>query len=481
MIRCAACRLRGFLGAAAVFLLMGCAGDPLVDLTPRTRSALTLPLSGAYDVTAQAPFSGSLTARFLAEPTDEGFTARTRPGIAWEMVGGLAGLFGPVFAPTVFPDGVILQWTSALPTEAGPGEGWIGVAGVPALGARTRITSAGEPVEVVSKEGRRIALLRVKPVSRATSSGTDYAALAESIEAAVGRELFDPVAASSGGVRAYGRRLREVAGLARDDAEFVFGAVLAARAYVRFSMPVMWRRGDPQLGARFAAWPERERGTVGVTFDEKDGLGVLKSEAFMDGAEVERVMNAITERQPKGLILDLRSCPGVTLSSLLVLTRLVEEPLDAGVYVGARRRADVLAGGMEGLRTVRVSDATSVRELEGVLQREGAARVVIEPAASRYRGPAYVLTNKRTSTSSEPLVWLLQHSGRAEVIGQSTAGRPLLSKPIDVGQSWVMWVAAYDYVPPTGLAARFNGVGVKPQIASRDPLGEARRRLSGGG
>jgi C-terminal processing protease CtpA/Prc len=102
--------------------------------------------------------------------------------------------------------------------------------------------------------------------------------------------------------------------------------------------------------------------------------------------------------------------------------------------------------------------------------------VVIEPAATTFAGPAYVLTAARTTTSAEALVRVLQMSGRAPAIGQPTGGKPLISKPIDVRQGWTLWLAAYDYAPPSTTPSR-PGRAVRPDVPARDSLGEARRRL----
>lgn len=459
----------------AAIVLTGCAADPLSELTTRRVSSLSLPLSGVYDITAQAPFSGSLTTRLYAEPTERGFEARTREGVAWPMIGGMARLLGPVVAPTLFPRGVILEWTSGLPSDAGPGEGWIGVAGLPSLGARTLIHSADEPVEIIGRDGRRAGLIRVAPVRPGDVPDTDYHRLAVEIERVMEREVYDQAAVRTNSVAAYGSRLREVARFARDDAEFVFGAVLAGRAHLRFSLPILWRDPWADFDARFAAWSDAERSTVRAWFDRWKLPALLRVDAFFETDDVEAAMREIADRAPQGLAIDLRSSPGVTLSSLLVLRALVEEPVDAGVFFGGRRRAEVLAGDTGAVPTVRVTGASSIEELESVLERDGAARVIIEPAEATFRGPVCVLTSKKTSTSAEPLVWMLQHTGRAGVIGQTTAGRPVISHPVSVGQGWTLWLAAYDYMPPTGVEDRFNGRGVRPDVATRDAVGEARR------
>lgn len=484
--------MRAALVAAAVGLA-GCAGEPFSELARRGPSAPSLPLSGVYDATIQAPFSGALTARFYARPTANGFEARTREGVAWELIGGVAGVLGPIFMPSLFPDGVILTWVNGLPPEGGEpgggsaparsaGEGTAGVAGLASLRAGTRLFAADRPVEIVSRDGRRIGLMTVAPASMGPPNGTDYARLAGAVADAVRDRLYDRSLADSPGVVAYADRLRATSAAAQDDVEFVFAAVLAARTHLKITTPIMWRRGDPRLAPTFAAWPERERATVRLESVEgkPDGRAwaVVKVDAFLDAAEVDRVMARAARAEPDALILDLRAAPGVTLASLLVASRLIDRPMDAGVFVGQRRRTAVLAGSSEELPEVRVSSPDSVRELEQTLACGHAARVVVEPAPDPFRGPVYVAVSRRTSASAEPLAWLLQASGRAVVLGQTTAGKPLISTPIDVGQGWVLWLASYDYIPPEGVSARFNGSGVRPDVVTRDPMREARRRAA---
>lgn len=485
--------LRSVLGAVVAAALGatcgGCAGEPFSELARRSPSAMTLPLAGTYDVTIQAPFSGALTARFYARASEpgapEGFDARTHEGVAWELIGGIAGVFGPIFVPSLFPDGVILQWRSAVPTDAGPGEGTTGVPGLESLRARTRLRAADAPVEVLSRDGRRIGLMTVAPASEGPPGGTDYTQLAGSIDEAIRGRLFDPAMAGSPGVRAYTRRLHAVGWDARDDAEFVFGAVLAARAHLKITTPIMWRRGDPRLTETFASWPERERATVRLESVEGEAggrarLAVVKSDAFLDAAEVDRVMRAVVEADPEALILDLRVTPGVTLASLRVLAWLIDRPLDAGTFVGPGKRGAVLHGTGAGIPEFQLDSPGAVAELERVLEREGAARVIVEPVAKPFAGPVFAAVSRRTSASAEPLVWLLKSTARGTIVGGTTAGKPMISAPLDAGQGWLVWLAAYDYVPPDGPAARFNGRGVKPDVVSRDAIGEARRRAGRG-
>jgi C-terminal processing protease CtpA/Prc len=73
-----------------------------------------------------------------------------------------------------------------------------------------------------------------------------------------------------------------------------------------------------------------------------------------------------------------------------------------------------------------------------------------------------VVISKRTTTSAEPLVWLLKGTGRAKLFGGTTAGRPMISRPTDIGQGWDFWLAAFDFKPAVG--ERSGDRGVEPQF-----------------
>ncbi len=94
------------LGASMA--LGGCGTAPAHPVRG-TGPALTLPLNGDYDVTLHTPWVGPVSTHFTAAPTEEGFKANTRPGVAWSMIGGVEGFLGPAFAPFLFPSGMILN------------------------------------------------------------------------------------------------------------------------------------------------------------------------------------------------------------------------------------------------------------------------------------------------------------------------------------------------------------------------------------
>src|SRR4051812_31597978 len=118
-----------------------------------------LPLNGDYDLTIHTPWIGPIQTHITAAPTETGFKANTRPGVAWSMIGGFEGFIGPLFMPFLFPSGMILTWDSTLPSAEKPGEGTIGIGTLPAMRVRTRMTGPDRPIEAVLKDGRTVALL----------------------------------------------------------------------------------------------------------------------------------------------------------------------------------------------------------------------------------------------------------------------------------------------------------------------------------
>ncbi|MFN0132717.1 MAG: S41 family peptidase [Phycisphaerales bacterium] len=452
------------LGATicACSLLGACVGTP-AKIEGTKGKAIALPLDGVYKATVRTPFLGPVSSIITAKPTKEGFIAKTREGTAWTLIGGVEGTLGPVFAPFVFPRGILFTWTSSLPTADKPGTGLYGVSGLRTMGVKTKLFAPDKPIEVSLQDGQRIALVIIEPIEPDAPPLRDYAALTEAAAETIERRLYDPELARSSSVKSYVERLRRNAGFVKDDIEFIAGAVLASRSFLKFTMPLVVPRPDAATETLFADWPAKDRTPSKLDFNDEDFIATLKVEAFFRPEDVDRVFTELLDHSPpvRGLILDLRSCPGVTLASLRAASWLLSSPADVGTFFGQAARAESLAGAKPAA-SVTIDSAAAVLALEQAIDERGAAFVRVEPASRPFDGPVIVLTTKRTSASTEPLVWLLTTTGRAAQVGQTTSGKPLTSRPYDIGQEWVMWLAAYDFTPAVG--PRFNGKGLKPSF-----------------
>lgn len=441
------------------------------DATPAT---VELPLRGDYLATFKAPLVGEVSGRLAAKPTRNGFTAATHPDVAWDMIGGIEGLFGSIFAGHLFPGGSILTWKSGLPRDGLPAEGILG-AGIKSAQVRTRLSAPDEPIELYTPDGRRVATMTLRAAAVDEPPMADYSALAAGVERAFADRLYDSSLLRSGQVRGYYRQLRANAAASHDDVEFIFGAVVAGRNNVKFALPLVFKRLDPDWRAQLGGLKDAGMATLKVTYDQPSGIATLKVEAFVEADDVDRAMEQVLSYQPHGVLLDIRGCPGVTLASLRLASWFVAEPVEAGAFFGPAAREGAMAGRVDELPRLELSSAESVEAIERLLDEGGGARITVMPTKRHFAGPVALLTTARTTTSAEPLAWTLKGSGRARLFGQATAGKPTLSRPVDIGQGWVVWVPALDYRPPSGER---TDRGCRPDFesSSKDKAAQAARQ-----
>ena len=75
-----------------------------------------------------------------------------------------------------------------------------------------------------------------------------------------------------------------------------------------------------------------------------------------------------------------------------------------------------------------------------------------------------MLTSSTTASAAELAADILQGSGRATLIGETTAGEMLSQKMFDVPGGFLLSLPIADYYSATN--GRIEGVGVKPDIES---------------
>lgn len=445
------------------------------------------PWDGTYIVTLHTKWFGPVHARMDASPAGElGFKANTPPNVAWSLVGGIEGSVGQVLMPFLFPRGMIFTWNSSLP-RLGPegtpiaGEGSIGVGTLDRLRIKTRIAEPGAPAELIFKEDRVMGTLTVEPLRDAHARSTDYPRLAEQIRQKMPAMLYDPAIASDPKLAAFFDDLANGADRARDDLEFMFAGAAAARKNIEFQMPLIFPEGPPPDSIDKLTPAARTDNAYKIGPDnELENVAVVRFDAFLDTTQVDEAMRLAlnTHAAPRaGLILDLRTSTGVDLAAFRAAQWLVSEPIEAGAYLGAPRRNSGAPLPHVDLRT-----HSDYQVLADRLEREGGVDITVWPielspfSGPTFTGPVAVVTSERTSSTSEALVATLKRAGRVRVVGQPTAGRPLLSSEISLGQGWILRVARYDLLAPAGADPGLkDNRGVKNAPAVRqDDAGVAR-------
>jgi hypothetical protein len=335
------------------------------------------------------------------------------------------------------------------------------------LNLETQFTSAEERVVVRTRDGRAMATITLTPAAAGPPPArTDYPALAERTSELLRTQFFDPELVSSRAFESAMGSFRENAAKSWDDAEFIFGAIVSGRANSTTSLPLLYPRPDPAESREVLAGIDNPAKSYLVVEDAKTGFTTVRFYAFLDTAIVDEAFAAALGTAPRALILDLRQTPGVEPGAFRVASLLIGGPVEAGWLFTRTRRAEGLG---DPAAAPHASVAASGRELDtavmSAVEADGLVKLTVMPDASsplRWGGPVVVLTSRRTSSSAELLADVLKRSGRAEIVGEPTAGRPMLSREFDPGHGWVLRVPAVDHAPAEG--ARLNGRGVTPDV-----------------
>lgn len=455
------------LGVAGVLAMSGCASPakPTADslASPSVAAAGSRTLNGEYIVTFHTRWFGAIKGRFTAQPTEQGFQANTRPGVAWSMIGGVESAIGPVVAPYVFPQGMLLLWRSEPATIAGPGKGELGPTTIGAMSAKTLFPVDDVPIELQFEGAKTVAVMTIEPTVAGPMSGTDYVDLASKAKAAMITHALDPALLQTDDAKGFFADIDAAAKVAQDDVEFLLGAGLAWRKHEKVPFPFVFRREDEEVRARLFAGVKDGGQASQVTFDSQTGIATLEPLVFLDDANVDEMFVKALSFSPRAIVLDLRSTPGADLWALRAASWLIEKPVDVGRFFGGSRREAALA--KEGTWDAPTISADLAAPMRATLDNNGGVQVILEPREQRFTGPVAVLTSGRTSGTAEVVAWLLQREKRATIVGEQTAKRPTISRTYDIDPTWQIRLATYDFAGPKG--ERLQKRGVRPDVRSK--------------
>lgn len=88
-----------------------------------------------------------------------------------------------------------------------------------------------------------------------------------------------------------------------------------------------------------------------------------------------------------------------------------------------------------------------------------------------------VLTDRRTASSSEALVYGIKLHGLATVVGERTSGVMLSGEQFPIGDGWMVMLPTADFYAADGY--RIDGAGVEPDVHAppREALARALESL----
>lgn len=299
------------------------------------------------------------------------------------------------------------------------------------------------------------------PTIAAQSAGLEGAAAA--ISEAMRQHHYDPAALADPAYRAIEARVAELATHVQTADEFVSG------------FNAIWRQGPfshvrltiaRASAADTATSLDALRVGDGATLGWDGDVAVLTVKTMMGVDTVEQITRAYAEvvaRDARALIIDLRANDGGAFAVRPLVGHLLDAPLDAGAFVSRQWAAQV---GRAPTRT----DVTGVTPWDGWslvafwrdVEASRVVRLQFAPTHPTFRGPVFVLIGPRTSSAAELGADALAATGRAVLVGETTAGRMLSQKPFDIPGGFQLFLPIADFY--SFRVGRIEGQGVAPHV-----------------
>jgi len=186
--------------------------------------------------------------------------------------------------------------------------------------------------------------------------------------------------------------------------------------------------------------------------------------------EILPFIDKIKTINPENLIIDLRYNGGGTIASALPLASyLINDTLYGGLfltqkYFSAHKELPTLS---EFKKFPLFSEASYQLIIEGIHKQEGLC-LMVSPSEPNYKGKVFILTNKNTASTCEPLVYGLKLSKRALIVGERTAGAMLNGEKVELSVKYNLWLPTADYYTVDGN--KIDKIGVEPNISVKPDL-----------
>lgn len=218
-----------------------------------------------------------------------------------------------------------------------------------------------------------------------------------------------------------------------------------------------------------------------TTLEEKTpSTGYLKISSF-DGTsrEIDSIFNLISQKNYKNLIVDLRNNQGGTVESGMALANnIFIEPTNGGIFLTQKwfNKRETLPSLEEYKQFDNFSQSNYDQIISGIHSKQGLVLRVI-PNKNPFTGNLFVLTNKATASTCEPLIYELKRQKRAVLVGEKSAGAMLNGERFKLYDNYFMYIPTADYYTSDGYRIEQNGVIPNVETKSEDALDKVLKGL----
>jgi carboxyl-terminal processing protease len=295
-----------------------------------------------------------------------------------------------------------------------------------------------------------------------TPDPIDLPALAQEIDATLQAYHYDPSELTGSEYFAARDAVNRLAETATDQQAFLdgFRAIWSDGPYSHVLLQP--GRGSAADTAAFLDTMEVGAGAVNLSWD--GDIAILEVTTMM-GVDtilaIDQAYDDIRDQNAGGLIIDLRENGGGAFAVKPLIEHVITTPVDAGAFVARawnaeRDQAPTLADAAD----VEPWQGWSILSFWDHVQTEALTRLRFEPDGAGFEGPVYVLTSARTASAAELAADALKASGRATLIGETTAGEMLSQSLFDMPGGLHFYLPIADYY--SFAHGRIEGRGVEP-------------------
>jgi Peptidase family S41 len=204
-----------------------------------------------------------------------------------------------------------------------------------------------------------------------------------------------------------------------------------------------------------------------ISFEEKNTTtAYMKISSFSGMAyEMDSMFNVIYKNNTyKNLIVDLRDNSGGSIEAGMAFAKhVIDSTQYGGIFLTQKwfnaNTTIPLVKDYTQFKTFNESSFNLI--IEGIHKTDGLC-LKIEPHAIRYNGNVFVLTNKKTGSTCEPIVYALKKQKNCTIIGEKTAGGMLNGEIFPLANGYSMVIPTADYYTADGF--RIDQQGVMPTI-----------------
>lgn len=294
----------------------------------------------------------------------------------------------------------------------------------------------------------------------------DYPALFSKAVSLTEQKIYNKDLLATTAWKDFVKDMRSVSGRVQDDLEMVFAffyysGKLPISHYALMQMPP-------------AASPDKDNHEEDykkqVTLEEKNRETVyMKITSFSGTAsEMDSTFATILQKGYKNLIVDLRNNPGGSVEAgMAFATYLTDTPFYGGIFLTQQyfNKHKTLPTTADYNRFPHFSAANFDLIIEGIHNTEGLCLKVV-PQENVYKGSLFILTNGKTASTCEPIVYGIKQQKRGIVVGSRTAGAMLNGEILPLQKDFKMVIPTADYYTADGY--RIDQQGVAPDIEVKE-------------